>query len=86
MPILGSGAAGEADRPGAQRVSHSDDTSHEKPPRPHGAIRGILKLIVGADSSRFAASRIASFALLALLLGGFALGGYGLAAWLSQYW
>ncbi len=63
----------------------SGDNNAGPPARPHGPLRGFLKLIVELDSSRFALNRIRSALILIGLLAAFGVLGYVLPAWLSRY-
>jgi len=56
------------------------------PPTPaYGPLRRFLKLMVEADSSRFALSRVRAALMLVALLAAFAALGYGLPTLFSHY-
>lgn len=50
-----------------------------------GFLRGLLRLMVQADSSRRVGGRVKALAILVALIAAFAALGYGVPAVLSQY-
>lgn len=58
--------------------------TEQQPQRP-GFLRGLLRLMVAADSSRRVTGRLKAVAILVALIAAFAALGYGVPAVLSQY-
>jgi hypothetical protein len=62
-----------------------DKPETEQQPQRQGFLRGLLRLIVQADSSRRVTGRVKAVAILVGLIAAFAALGYGVPAVLSQY-
>lgn len=58
--------------------------NNDTPQRP-GFLRGLLRLMVAADSSRRAGGRLKALVILVALIAAFAALGYGVPALLSHY-